>query len=121
MRVSDFEVDVVRKDIKNLHIGVYPPLGRVRVAAPRSMDDEAIRLAVVSRLAWIRKKRKQIAEQDRQSRREMVDGETHYVWGRKYRLLIVEDGARRRVDLKGRPARASRSRGRGPQMLASEG
>lgn len=100
IQVADFDVDIVRKEIKNLHIGVYPPFGRVRVAAPTSLKDEAIRLAVISRLAWIRKKRKQIVEQARQSRREMTDGETHYIWGRRYRLRVVEDGARRRVDVK---------------------
>jgi predicted metal-dependent hydrolase len=101
VHVADLEVDVIRKDIKNLHLGVYPPFGRVRVAAPASFDDEAVRLAVVSRLGWIRKKSKQIQDQARQSRREMIDGEAHYVWGRKYRLRIVEDGARGRVELKG--------------------
>lgn len=101
IHVADFDVDVIRKEIKNLHVGVYPPFGRVRVAAPEAMDDEAVRLAVVSRLAWIRRKRKQIKAQARQSRREMVDGEAHYVWGRRHRLRVVEDGARRRVELKG--------------------
>ena len=101
MRVSELDVEVVRKDIKNLHIGVYPPAGRVRVAAPNSLDDEAVRLAVVSRLAWIRRKRHQVQEQARQSRREMVDGEAHYVWGRRYRLRVAEDGGRGRVELKG--------------------
>lgn len=90
LRVSGLEVDVVRKDIKNLHVAVYPPLGRVRVAAPESLDEEAVRLAVVSRLSWIRKQRERIWNQARQSRREMVDGETHYVWGRKYRLRVLD-------------------------------
>jgi predicted metal-dependent hydrolase len=101
IRVADLDVDVVRKDIKNLHLGVYPPFGRVRVAAPSALDDEAVRLAVVARLPWIRKRRKQMQTQERQTRREMVDGETHYSWGRKYRLHVVEDGARERVTFKG--------------------
>ncbi len=100
IRVADLEVEVVRKDIENLHVGVYPPSGRVRVAAPGFMADEAVRLAVVSRLPWIRRKRRQIGNQPRQSRREMVDGETHHVWGRGYRLRLVA-GSRRRVELKG--------------------
>lgn len=100
IHVSDFDVDVVRKDVKNLHVGVYPPFGRVRVAAPVALDDEAVRLAVVSRLPWIRKSRKQIRDQERQSKREMVDGEAHYVWGRKHRLRVIEDGARQRVNLR---------------------
>jgi predicted metal-dependent hydrolase len=100
IRIADLDVEVVRKDIENLHVGVYPPSGRVRVAAPHSMADEPVRLAVASRLPWIRRKRRQIAAQPRQSRREMVDGETHYVWGRGYRLRLVA-GSKRWVELKG--------------------
>lgn len=92
--VSGTEVEVVRKDIKNLHVGVYPPEGRVRVAAPWRLDDEAVRLAVVSRLGWIRRKQKEFAAQERQSEREMVTGESHYFLGRRY-LLDVQEGAGR--------------------------
>jgi predicted metal-dependent hydrolase len=90
IQVSGISVEIVRKDIKNLHLGVYPPNGRVRVAAPRHLDDEALRLAVISRLGWIRRQQKRFARQDRQSRREMVTGESHYVEGRRYRLDVVE-------------------------------
>jgi len=83
-------VDVVRKPIKNLHLGVYPPAGRVRVAAPNSMSDEAVRLAVIDKLGWIKKQRSRFQGQQRQSEREMVTGETHYFFGRRYRLRVVE-------------------------------
>jgi len=83
-------VEVVRKDIKNLHVGVYPPSGRVRVAAPLRLDDDAVRLAVISRLGWIRRRQAEFAEQDRQSQREFVTGESHYFLGRRYRLDLVE-------------------------------
>lgn len=72
--IGGIAVEVVRKEIKHLHIGVYPPAGRVRVAAPLRLDDEAIRLAVVSRLGWIRRKQKGLAGQERQSQREIVTG-----------------------------------------------
>ena len=101
LTVAGIGVDVVYKDIKNLHIGVYPPMGRVRVAAPERLDGEVIRLAVVQRLPWIKKQRDQLRRADRQSAREMVDGESHYAWGRRYRLRVVEDGARRKVTFKG--------------------
>jgi hypothetical protein len=90
MQVQGIPVEVVRKDIKNLHLGVYPPHGRVRVAAPLRLDDEAVRLAVISRLAWIRRQQKGFDQQDRQSEREMVTGESHYVQGRRYRLDVIE-------------------------------
>jgi predicted metal-dependent hydrolase len=101
VRVDDFDVDVVRKDIKNLHLAVYPPLGRVRVSAPATLDDEAVRLAVIARLAWVRRQRRQIQSQERETPREMTDGETHYLWGRAYRLRIIEDGAQQAVTLSG--------------------
>ncbi len=87
-------VEIVRKEIKNLHLGVYPPNGRVRVAAPLHLDDDAVRAAIVSRLAWIRKKQAEFEKQVRQSQREFVSGESHYYRGRRYRLQVSEfDGS----------------------------
>lgn len=91
--VGGLRVDVVRKPIKNLHLGVYPPHGRVRVAAPLSVNDEAVRLAVVTRMAWIKGQRAKFDAQSRQSERTYVSGETHYFLGRPYRLKVIE-GAR---------------------------
>lgn len=90
VEVSGIAVEVVRKDIKNLHLGVYPPGGHVRIAAPLEMDADAVRLAIVTRLGWIRSQREEFKEQDRQSEREMVTGESHYFQGRRYRLDVVE-------------------------------
>lgn len=89
LTVSGVHVAVVRKAIKNLHLGVYPPDGRVRVAAPLAVTDAAVRVAVISRLRWIKRQQAAFAHQPRQSRREMVDGESHYYLGRRYRLLTV--------------------------------
>ncbi|PDV98376.1 YgjP-like metallopeptidase domain-containing protein [Candidatus Chloroploca asiatica] len=88
--VSGIDAEIVRKPIKNLHLGVYPPDGRVRVAVPIRIDDDAVRLAVITRSRWIRKQRRQFDAQERQSRREMVSGESHYVEGRRCRLHVVE-------------------------------
>lgn len=90
MLIAGISVDVQRKDIKNLHVGVYPPSGRVRVAAPLALDDEVVRLAVISRLGWIRRQQAGFEQQERQSRREMVSGESHYFRGRRYRLQVIE-------------------------------
>lgn len=86
LTVAGLGVDVIYKDIKNLHISVYPPMGRLRVAAPHHLDDEAIRLAIIQRLPWIKKQRQQLQDADRQTERRMVSGESHYVWGERYRL-----------------------------------
>ena len=92
-------IEVVRKDIKNLHIGVYPPGGRVRVATPLRLEDDALRAAVISRLGWIRRKQSEFEQQDRQSKREFVSGESHYFAGRRYRLDVIKHDGRPTVRL----------------------
>ena len=95
--VQNITVDVVRKGIKNLHLGVYPPDGRVRVAAPLAVSDDAVRLAVIGKLGWIKRKQASFAAQSRQSKRAMVSGESHYFLGKRYRLRIVESIAAPKV------------------------
>lgn len=100
--VSGLTVEVVRKPIKNLHLGVYPPQGRVRVAAPLAVDDEAVRLAVVGKLGWIKRQRAKFQAQPRQSQRRMVSGESHYFLGRRYRLRVHETTGALRIALRGK-------------------
>jgi len=88
--VSGIAVQIVRKPIKNLYLSVCPPEGQVRVAVPLHMTDENVRLAVISRLIWIKKQQAAFQAQPRQSKREMVTGESHYVFGKRYRLEIIE-------------------------------
>jgi predicted metal-dependent hydrolase len=87
--VDGLVVDVVRKDIKNLHLGVYPPSGRIRVAAPLRINDEAVRLFTISRLGWIKRQQAKFQNQERQSAREFISGESHYYQGRRYLLNVV--------------------------------
>lgn len=101
LTVAGISVDVVYKNIKNLHIGVYPPMGRVRVAAPQRLDDDQVRLAIVQRLPWIKRQRAELQAAKRQTEREMVSGESHYAWGRRYRLKLVERPGRAHVELDG--------------------
>lgn len=101
LTVAGIDVDVVYKDIKNLHIGVYPPMGRVRVAAPLQLDDDQVRLALVQRLPWIKRQRAQLQEADRQTQREMVTGESHHVWGKRYRLKVIERPGRAHIESDG--------------------
>ncbi|MBW6495426.1 MAG: M48 family metallopeptidase [Burkholderiaceae bacterium] len=86
--IAGLSVELVRKPIKNLHIGVYPPTGRVRVAAPPAISDDAVRVAVVKRLGWIKKKQREFEGQARQSERRYDSGETHFVFGKPLRLLL---------------------------------
>ena len=106
VEVGDVTVNVVRKDIKNLHLAVYPPDGRVRVAAPLLTDDEAVRLAVVDKLGWIKRQQRSFAQQPRQSEREMVTGESHYVWGHRYLLEVIRHTGPNRIQVRGGPTLA---------------
>lgn len=97
--VSNIKIDVVKKDIKNLHLAVYPPTGRVRIAAPLRTNDEAIRLFAVSKLGWIKRHQRTFVSQDREVAREYVSGESHYYFGKRYLLKVIEHDAAPRVEL----------------------
>src|SRR6267154_3467665 len=104
LQIGNLAVDVVRKNIKNLHLAVYPPNGRVRISVPLRVGNEAVRLVVASRLGWIRRQQKRLVTQDRQSRREFIERESHYFLGRRYLLnVIIHDGSAR-VAINGKPA-----------------
>tara|TARA_R110000796_G_scaffold247190_3_gene372489 strand:+ start:78 stop:800 length:723 start_codon:yes stop_codon:yes gene_type:complete len=100
--VSGLTVEVLRKPIKNLHLGVYPPQGRIRVAAPLALNDEAVRLAVVGKLGWIKRQRAKFQAQSRQSDRQMISGESHYLLGRRYRLRVHQTSTGLRIALRGK-------------------
>lgn len=102
IEVNGLLVAIVRKEIKNLHLGVYPPDGRIRVAAPFAVSDEAVRHAIIMRQGWIRKQQARFALQERQSQREMIDGESHYFAGQRYRLKIIESSGSSAVLLCGK-------------------
>lgn len=91
MIIADVPVELVRKEIENLHLAVYPPDGRVRLAAPREVNEQTLELFVISKIHWIRKQQRKFAAQNRQSARQYINRETHYFLGRKYLLRVHED------------------------------
>lgn len=92
IRLGDIAVDVVRKDIRNLHLSVHPPTGRVTISAPTHLGAEAIRAFAITRLGWIRRHQGKLTAQHRETKREYLDRESHYVWGRRYLLeMSIED------------------------------
>ena len=93
LTVGDVAVEVVQKNVKNLHLTVHPPDGRVRVTAPLRLDMDAIRLFALSKLPWIRRQQRQFVAQEREPAREYLDRESHWVWGQRYLLRIVERDA----------------------------
>lgn len=97
--LGDITVDVILKDIKNVHLSVYPPTGRVRISAPRRMSLDTIRVFAISKLDWIRQQQAKLRAQERETPRDYVERESHYVWGKRYLLSIVESDAPPAVEL----------------------
>lgn len=93
-------VEVLKKDIKNVHLSVYPPTGQVRISAPLRMDVGTIRVFAISKLAWIKEQQKKLIEQEREPPREYIERESHYVWGKRYLLSIVETDNPPRITLR---------------------
>lgn len=102
LEVGSIKALVVRKPIKNLHLSVLPPLGKVRVTAPLAMKDDAIRTLLATRLIWIKKQQKKFEGQERQTKREYVSGESHYLWGKPYRLEVVYENKPSSMRIKGK-------------------
>lgn len=102
LQVGNIEALVIRKPIKNLHLSVLPPIGKVRVSAPLAMKDEAIRTLLVTRLRWIKRQQEKFVTQERQTPREYVSGESHYYWGKQYRLEVIYSEKPFGVNLRGK-------------------
>lgn len=99
LRVGDLEVEVIRKDIKNVHLSVLPPNGRVRMSAPAHMKLDTLRVYAVSRLQWIRKQQAKLRGQDRESPRDYIERESHYLWGKRYLMTVAEKDEPPKVEL----------------------
>ncbi len=100
IKMGEIAVDVTLKDIKNIHLSVYPPTGRVRISAPSRMSLDLIRVFAISKLGWIKKQREKLRTQERETPREYLDLESHYVWGRRYLLRPIEIDEAPSVELK---------------------
>jgi predicted metal-dependent hydrolase len=90
LKLGSIPIEIVRKDIKNVHLSVLPPNGAVRMSVPRRMTDAAVRAFAISKLSWIKQNQKRLVSQEREPPREFLDRESHYVWGRRYLLKLVE-------------------------------
>ncbi len=98
--LGEIPVDVILKDIKNIHLSVNPPDGKVRISAPLRMDLDTIRVFAISKLNWIKKEQRKMREQERETAREYLELESHYLWGKRYLMKIIEVEAPPSVDLK---------------------
>ncbi len=98
--LGEFSADVVKKDIRNIHLSVHPPNGKVRISAPMRMDLGTIRVFAITKLAWIKQQQKKLRSQERETPRDYIDRESHYLWGRRYLIEIIEKNASPLVELK---------------------
>lgn len=93
--IDDIEIELIKKNIRNLHLSVLPPDGRVRISAPKDLNDESVRLFAISKLSWIKKQRAVFRKQERQSKRDFVSGESHYYLGQRYLLNVIYTNRRK--------------------------
>src|SRR6059036_2367836 len=100
IKLGDIEVDVVLKDIKNVHLSVHPPTGRVRISAPQRMRLDTIRVFAISKLAWIKQQQTKLRRQERETPREYVERESHYVWGKRYLLTVIDADAPSSIEIR---------------------
>lgn len=99
IQVGDITITVTRKDVKHVHLSVHPPDGRVTLVTPKSTRPEVARAYAVSRLGWIRNQQRRLRAQARETPRQFVGRESHFLWGRRYLLTVREDDAKPSVRL----------------------
>ena len=100
IELGNIKIDVVQKDIKNIHLSVYPPNGKVKIAAPERMDLDTIRVFAISKLHWIKKQQNIFKNQQRETPREYLTKESHYFKGKRYLLKVIEQNETPKVILK---------------------
>jgi len=100
LEIGDIVMDVVLKDIKNIHLSVHPPQGRVRISAPSRTDIDTIRVFAISKLGWIKQQQRKLQEQERETPREYLERESHYIWGKRYLLKLLERDESPSIELK---------------------
>lgn len=88
IQLSDISITVTRKEIKHVHLTVHPPDGRVTLSAPANTRLEVARAYAISKLLWIREQQRMLACQARETPREFIERESHYVWGRRYLMMV---------------------------------
>lgn len=100
IQLGNLVIEVELKDIKNIHLSVYPPMGRVRISAPERMNLDTIRVFAISKLKWIKKQQEAFNKQDRETPREYLTRESHYFLGERFLLKVTEMDATPKIILK---------------------
>lgn len=100
MLVGNLQVSVLKKAVKNLHLNVLPPHGRVRVSVPPNMNEDAVRVFIASKLPWINKQIEKFKTQARETKRDYIEGESHYFQGKRYLLNIVKTDGKPHIQIR---------------------
>jgi predicted metal-dependent hydrolase len=99
IHLGDVSIEVTRKDIKNVHLTVHPPHGRVTLSAPKATRLEVARAYAISKLGWIRDQQRRLANQARETPRRFINRESHYLWGRRHLMTVMHEDAKPHVTL----------------------
>ncbi len=110
IQIGELTIEFARKDIKNVHLSVHPPDGRVTLVTPKTTDPDAARAYAISKLGWIREQQAKLQSQARETPREFIERESHYLWGRRFLLSVEYRDSKpsvkldhKRITLKDRP------------------
>jgi len=117
IHIGDLSIQVTKKDVKNVHLSVHPPDGRVTLVAPTATRLEVARAYAISKLSWIREKQRKLKSQARETLRQFIERESHYLWGRRYLMTVLHRDAKpcvtldhKRITLTVRPGSDARRR-----------
>lgn len=99
IELGDISITVTRKEIKNVHLSVHPPEGRVTMSAPKGTRPEIARAYAISKISWIREQQEKLRKQARETPREFVERESHYLWGRRYLMTVIEQESKPSVTI----------------------
>ena len=101
LSVNNQEIEITKKDIKNIHLSVHPPNGKIRVSAPLKIEDSSIKAFVLTKLEWIKKHQNRLKNQEREAKRELVNRESIFVWGNRYLIQLENTMKEEDVSLNG--------------------
>lgn len=90
LKIAGVEIEVTFKDIKNLHLSVHPPEGHVTISSPEFYDLEKVKIYAATKLGWIKMEQLKFKNQARESVREMITQESHFLFGERYLLKVVK-------------------------------
>ena len=99
LELGNISITVSRKEIKNVHLSVLPPNGRVTMSVPKETRPEVARTYAISKIGWIRKQQQKLRNQARETPRQFIERESHYLWGRRHLMTVVEQEVKPHVSV----------------------